>query len=73
MEHHLDGLIPLIVKRASDTNVFIAEEGIESLLAMCHNCNESKVLQYLLLINGNRSPIIKVNIAKCLDAVSFNY
>jgi len=49
VEPDLDGIIKLLLKKASDTNIFISEEAEKALISMCNNCNESKILQILLL------------------------
>ena len=36
-----------LIKKAADTNAFIAEEGERALQALCYNCNEQKVFNSL--------------------------
>ncbi len=51
MEPDLESLIKVLMKKGADTNVFIAEEGERALIAMCNNCQNSKVLSSLLSLN----------------------
>jgi flavorubredoxin len=49
IEPDLDNIIKQLLKKATDTNIFISEEAEKALVSMCNNCNESKVLQILLI------------------------
>jgi flavorubredoxin len=53
VEPDLDNIIKLLLKKATDTNIFISEEAEKALVTMCNNCNETKVLQILLALSSN--------------------
>lgn len=38
MEPYMEKILKLLLKKASDTNVFIAEEADKAIEAMCQNC-----------------------------------
>lgn len=44
VEPDLDSILKLLLKKASDTNIFISEEAEKALISMCNHCNEIKVL-----------------------------
>ena len=48
METYLDPLVKILLKRGSDTSVFISEEAEAALLTMTIECSDSKVLSCLL-------------------------
>lgn len=44
IEPDIDNILKILLKKASDTNVFISEEAEKALIGMCNNCQDSKVL-----------------------------
>ena len=48
MDPDIDNIMKILLKKASDTNVFLSEEAEKCLISMCQNCQDSKVLQCLL-------------------------
>ena len=72
MEPDLDSLIKVLMKKGSDTNVFIADEAENALIAMCNNCSNSKVLSSLLTLNLNKSAATRQKVCKCLEAIVKN-
>jgi hypothetical protein len=40
MEPDLDGIIKILIKKASDTNTFISEEAEKALTTMCNSCSD---------------------------------
>ena len=50
MDASLDTVVPSLLKKAGDTNQFIAEEAEKALMSACRNCTESRVLLSLIHI-----------------------
>lgn len=70
MEPMLDPIIKTLLKRATDTNQFIALESDKCLVSLVNNCQESKVLQILQLQNMNgRSTIYRLKMCFCLQNI----
>lgn len=53
MEPCLLPIVKILLKRGSDTNKFIANEAEKGLQYMVEFCQESKVLQIIMLQNSN--------------------
>jgi len=53
MEPFLNSIVKILIKKSSDTNHFIADEADNCLSVMVQNCQESKVLQILLMQSVN--------------------
>lgn len=72
MESYLDPLIRILLKKASDTNTFIAEEAEQALLAMTTHCNDSKVLHSLLSNQGtnSKSNNQRLRLCRCLEQLA---
>jgi len=49
MEAHLEQVMPVALKKACDTNVFIGEAGDQCLSSIFQNCNENKSFLTLML------------------------
>lgn len=58
-----------MIKKGNDTNIFISSEAEKTLISMCQNANENKVLSVILTHSGNRSALVKAKVAKCLDQI----
>lgn len=43
----IEQIIPVLIKRAADTNVFITEQADKALVAACQNCSEVKIMSSL--------------------------
>lgn len=70
MEPCLVSIVKTLIKRASDTNHFIAEEADKCLAIMVQNCQESKVLQVLQMQNMNsRSNLQRLKVCQCLTLI----
>lgn len=69
MEPYLDTLMLVLLKRATDTNIFISDEALKALLSACQFCNESRVMGAILSMSTNRSNPMKVKVALTLEAV----
>lgn len=44
LDHQLDQIVPVLVKKAGDKNAFIAEEAEKAIIEMCGKSNEAKVV-----------------------------
>ena len=66
MEPYLDNLMLVLLKRATDTNVFISDEALKAMVSACQHCNESRVLAAILNMSTNRSNPMKVKISLTL-------
>ena len=53
MEPFLNMIVKLLIKKCSDTNNFIAEEADRCFSVMVQHCQESKVLQIMLIQYAN--------------------
>lgn len=40
---HIESVLPVLLKRATDTNNFIQQEAERTLIAICNNCTETRV------------------------------
>lgn len=38
MEPDIDNILKILLKKSSDTNIFISEEAEKALISMCSNC-----------------------------------
>ena len=70
----LDGEVPdlmkILLKKAADTNNFLADTALEGLRAVCANLTEGKVTSYLLIISEQqKSPLIKSKIFYCFNLI----
>eukprot|EP00743_Colponemidia_sp_Colp-15_P007986 GILK01008649.1.p1 GENE.GILK01008649.1~~GILK01008649.1.p1 ORF type:complete len:1647 (-),score=313.75 GILK01008649.1:294-5174(-) len=69
MDADLDQVVPVLLKRAADTNTFIAEEAEKAMLAMTQCVSENRALGSLLNCSGNRNVVAKAKIASYLERV----
>ena len=44
---HIESIMPVLLKRATDTNNFIASEAERTLIAICNNCSEGRAFASL--------------------------
>jgi hypothetical protein len=60
-------VMKILLKKAADTNSFLAETADEGLTAVCKNLTELKVLNFLVIYaEQNRNPSIKAKVLTCL-------
>ena len=52
VDHELDIVVPVLMKKATDTNIFLSEEAETALANMCAHCSESKVVAALAALAG---------------------
>lgn len=68
----LETAIHKLLKRAADTNVFIAEESRKTLMSLCQACPEDRIISTLLSLQSTKVSSIKANICRCLQAIAGN-
>ena len=44
---HIESVMPVLLKRATDTNHFISQEAEKTLISICNNCTETRVFAAL--------------------------
>jgi len=72
IESELDILLPTLLKKCTDTNIFIASEADSALATMCSCCNESKAMAALLnLFSSVRNTAVKCKIAISIQMVRY--
>jgi len=59
----------VLIKKGNDTNIFISAEAEKTLLSICANCNEQKVLNNILTHAGNRSSLVKAKVGRCCGEI----
>ena len=70
MEPCLDPIMKVLMKKGAETNHFIVAESDKCMVSLVQNCQESKVLQILMLQNMNsRSNLQRLKICMCLQSI----
>ncbi|KDO32202.1 hypothetical protein SPRG_03419 [Saprolegnia parasitica CBS 223.65] len=59
MDSDLDDVMPLLLKRAADTNVFLSESGAQTLDAVVRGCSAPRVLSAVLPHVASKNHIIR--------------
>lgn len=67
VEPELEHVLNTVLRRSTDTNVFIAEEAEKTLVLACTHCSEHKVLPFLI----QQASSAKSAVAKSKIAVAF--
>jgi hypothetical protein len=65
----LDNVIPMLLKKAADTNAFIAEEAEKALVKACETCSESKIISAALTLSKTRINGIKEKILVAVNTI----
>lgn len=47
VDSHIETVMPVVLKRSTDTNTFISTEAEKTLIAICNNCTETRVFAAL--------------------------
>ena len=47
VDSHIESVMPMLIKRSTDTNTFISQEAEKTLIAVCNNCTETRVFAAL--------------------------
>lgn len=69
LDSEVEPLIMKLIKKGSDSNVFIVEEVRKCLLAVCQNCSEFRIIPTLLNISNAKAISTKCNICYCFEAI----
>ena len=69
VDPYIDLMLPILLKRATDTNLFINQEARKVLLSICYKCSESKLFHSLSVFGQSRSPAVRGRIIKCFEAL----
>lgn len=69
MDNFIEMCASVILKKCSDTNVFLSESSRLAIEEMCQHCNEGKLMQALLPQADNKSPILRSQIARCFEQI----
>eukprot|EP00347_Sterkiella_histriomuscorum_P023335 403335038 len=69
MEPYIDTILPAVLKKAADTNVFISESADACLIALCSCLSENKVFTSLQSQSNVKSNPMKIKLAYCYNAL----
>lgn len=69
MDSQIDSILPALVKKAADTNVFISESADQTLVVACSNLSEGKVFSTLQSVQNVKSNIMKLKLALCYNTL----
>jgi hypothetical protein len=65
----LDHVIPMLLKKAADTNAFIAEEAEKALVRACENCSELKIVTAALSLSKVKTNGVKEKILVAINTI----
>jgi|LauGreDrversion4_2_1035121.scaffolds.fasta_scaffold660234_1 hypothetical protein len=68
LEHLADTLIPPLLKKAADTNAFLAESADQALVSLCYQLPETRIMKCLQSCNTKSNPM-KLKLAFCYNAL----
>ena len=71
LDPELDSIFAKLIKKTLDTNSFISEEVRKTLISVCSNCNESRVVTLLINSHTSRAIPIKLAIVNVLENIVF--
>lgn len=57
LDSNIDLVMPVLMKKSTDTNHFVSEQAEKALMMVCHACSESKVLNCITMVEGKGGPI----------------
>lgn len=69
MDPYIDTILPAVLKKAADTNVFISESADQCLVSVCSCLSEQKVFNTLQSNSNVKSNPMKVKLALCYNAL----
>ena len=69
LEQDIDYIFQVLIKKSTDSNVFMAEEGERSLISMCRNLTEQKVLNSLMVQKSNKASVMRTQICRCIAVI----
>ncbi|OQR89564.1 hypothetical protein THRCLA_09687 [Thraustotheca clavata] len=73
MDNELDEIIPLLLKRAADTNTFLSESGSATIDAVVTGCTPLKILTSLLPLATSKNSNIRKHVAIVLGKIAQNF
>jgi len=65
----LDNVIPMLLKKAADTNAFIAEEAEKALVKAWENCSETKLVSAALSLSNTKTNGVKEKILVAINTI----
>ena len=71
IDPELDAIFTKLIKKTLDTNSFISEEVRKTLISICSNCNENRVITLLINSHTSRAIPIKLAIVNILENIAF--
>ena len=71
LDSDLDAVFTKLIKKTLDTNSFISEEVKKTLISICANCNENRVVTLLVNSHTSRAIPIKLAIANIIENIVF--
>jgi len=70
LDSELEPIMNCLLKKSTDTNVFISQEAEKSLMTLCNNSNDSRLIMILFqCVNSTRSSQIKAKVAMCYNKI----
>lgn len=72
LQNDLEIIVLKLLKRAADTNLFIAEESRKALDEVCQTFDEGKIVEVLLGFNSTKTSSVKISICNCLKTLVSN-
>jgi hypothetical protein len=70
LDAHLETVIPTLLKRATDTNIFISEPADKALIIVCSVGGETRVLSCLLSVQASvKSNVMKAKVCMCFNVL----
>lgn len=69
IELDIEGMFNVLLKKSIDPNVFMAEEADKTLVSMCRNLSENKMLTCLMVQKSHKSTIMRTQICRCISVI----
>ena len=70
LDHSVDTILRVLIKKAADKNAFIAEEAEKAIIACCAISNEVKVVNASVAMATNKQNCIKVKSIFALNLIT---
>ena len=68
-DSQVENMMPCLLKKASDTNAFISDQGKRALTALCLNCSEAKIYNGLNNFVTSKNPSMRSQVASAYGHV----
>jgi hypothetical protein len=69
MDGFLEQCLPPLIKKAADTNQFIAEEAEKAIINACIHCSEQKICNAIGVLGQAKASSIKQKVLLCYCTV----